>query len=261
MENTVRCPAATTIHGLPSPSASPLMVRPSEPAIQMVFASVVVGMAENPPITLYEAYRWEEGITEGLGDLPGGEIISEALAVSADGLVVVGYGDSLWGTEAFSWEEGVLVKHDPEDEGTEDAERGRERRGLRLTTGLRSTPLTFLVVVLFALAVWGRWFAIPEAEAHPGADLRRAQLRSEVIESARLFRYESGHWPDTLAELVRKGHLKPTTLLTVQELGWDYEHDAGADRFSFGSCPLAAGPGPVPTASSRIPHTPDPLCA
>ena len=72
--------------------------------------SVVVGMAENPPITLYEACRWEEGITEGLGDLPGGEVVSEALAVSADGLVVVGYGDSLWGTEAFSWEEGELVR-------------------------------------------------------------------------------------------------------------------------------------------------------
>ncbi|MCP4572466.1 MAG: DUF4388 domain-containing protein [bacterium] len=135
-----------------------------------------------------------------------------------------------------SWcEEGVLVKHDPEDDATEDAERGRERPGLHLTTGLRSMPLTLLVLALVALAVWGRWFAMPAAAEHPGADLRRAQIRAEVIESARLFRFESGHWPDTLAELVREGHLKPATLMTVQDLGWIYEHDADADRFSFGS--------------------------
>ncbi len=130
--------------------------------------------------------------------------------------------------------ENVLVKHDPENTEGEDAERDHERRGLRLTTGLRSVPLTFLVVLLFALGVWGRWFAMPPAPENPGADLRHAQLRAEVVQSTRLFRYESGHWPDTLAELVREGHLRRATLLTVQELGWTYEHDAVTDRFSLG---------------------------
>lgn len=132
-------------------------------------------------------------------------------------------------------EEGVLVKHDPEDTAGDDDGHRRERSGLRLKTGLRSTPLTVLAVAVFAVLVWARWFAVPASAHHPGGDLRRAQLRDEVVESARIFRYETGHWPDTLAELVRKGHLKPATLLTVQDLGWTYEHDAAADRVRFGS--------------------------
>ena len=40
---------------------------------------------------------------EGLGDLPGGRFSSEALNVSADGHVVVGYANSEQGQEAFRW--------------------------------------------------------------------------------------------------------------------------------------------------------------
>src|SRR3990172_1963430 len=39
----------------------------------------------------------------GLGDLPGERFESEAHAVSADGTVVVGYGTSPAGNEAFRW--------------------------------------------------------------------------------------------------------------------------------------------------------------
>lgn len=39
----------------------------------------------------------------GLGDLPGGEFFSQALAVSADGRVVVGQSHSATGREAFRW--------------------------------------------------------------------------------------------------------------------------------------------------------------
>lgn len=40
----------------------------------------------------------------GLGDLPGGTFDSEALAISADGLVVVGAGNSALGSEAMIWD-------------------------------------------------------------------------------------------------------------------------------------------------------------
>ncbi len=39
----------------------------------------------------------------GLGDLPGGATLSQALGVSADGSVVVGESESASGTEAFRW--------------------------------------------------------------------------------------------------------------------------------------------------------------
>jgi probable HAF family extracellular repeat protein len=39
----------------------------------------------------------------GLGDLPGGSFESSALDVSADGSVIVGYGTSANGQEAFRW--------------------------------------------------------------------------------------------------------------------------------------------------------------
>ena len=128
-------------------------------------------------------------------------------------------------------DDGVLVKHDPETDHVQDDREARERRSLKLTTGLRSVPLTLLVICLLAAGVWGRWFATQPAEDHPGRGVREAQLRSEVIQGARVFRYEEGRWPSTLDELVRGGQLKSSTLLTVEGLGWSYELDS--DRNSF----------------------------
>ncbi|MDB4468573.1 hypothetical protein N9093_01805 [bacterium] len=45
----------------------------------------------------------------GLGDLAGGDFSSGALGVSNDGSVVVGYGTSSSGFEAFRWEDGVMT--------------------------------------------------------------------------------------------------------------------------------------------------------
>jgi probable HAF family extracellular repeat protein len=45
---------------------------------------------------------------EGLGDLPGGEYLSLALAVSADGSTIVGHGETDAGTEAFRWIDGEM---------------------------------------------------------------------------------------------------------------------------------------------------------
>ena len=53
------------------------------------------------------AVRWtsEDGLTE-LGDLPGGVTSSAAFGVSGDGSVIVGWGYSEAGQEAFRWESG-----------------------------------------------------------------------------------------------------------------------------------------------------------
>jgi probable HAF family extracellular repeat protein len=68
--------------------------------------SVVVGQARDSNGNA-EAFRWDNGVMTGLGDLPGvGSIpFSEATGVSADGSVVVGHGLSAASSynEAFRW--------------------------------------------------------------------------------------------------------------------------------------------------------------
>jgi uncharacterized membrane protein len=52
-----------------------------------------------------EAFRWTEaGGMVGLGDLPGGSFSSGAIAVSADGSVIVGSSLTDIGSEAFIWD-------------------------------------------------------------------------------------------------------------------------------------------------------------
>ena len=60
--------------------------------------SVVVGESNG------EAFRWTQaGGMQGLGDLPGGFFVSQALDVSANGMVVIGFSYSASGIEAFRW--------------------------------------------------------------------------------------------------------------------------------------------------------------
>jgi probable HAF family extracellular repeat protein len=56
---------------------------------------------------LDEAFRWipAEGLFEGLGDFPGGAFQSSAYDVSADGSVIVGYGNANNLNRAFRWTE------------------------------------------------------------------------------------------------------------------------------------------------------------
>jgi probable HAF family extracellular repeat protein len=56
-----------------------------------------------------EAFRWAGGVMTGLSDLTGGSFVSAALAVSADGSVVVGRARSGSGTEAFRWSAGDMT--------------------------------------------------------------------------------------------------------------------------------------------------------
>ena len=85
--------------------------------------SVVVGFGSSAStgtnwLSGHEAFRWTGGTgMVGLGDLPGGDSVSEAHSVSADGSVVVGFGSSassastgiisLSGREAFRWTGGT----------------------------------------------------------------------------------------------------------------------------------------------------------
>lgn len=131
--------------------------------------------------------------------------------------------------------DGVLVLHVPGDDADTGEEEHGRRRSLRLATGLRSVPLTILMLALIGSGVWARWFAMPPAPPHPGIALREAQLRAEVVEAARLYRYDKGEWPAGLTDLVRTGLLEAATALTVEDLGWHYQLDAAADRFSLGS--------------------------
>ncbi len=70
-------------------------------------ASVVVGYGIHLLTELSEAARWVAPSTtiQGLGDLPGGIAQSEAYGISADGRIIVGWGTSGIGKEAFLWQE------------------------------------------------------------------------------------------------------------------------------------------------------------
>ncbi len=76
--------------------------------------STVVGQliywhdANGLSVPSYEAFRWQNGIMTGLGDLPGGDTDSGAYGVSADGSVVVGYGHDTNGESGFRWVNGVM---------------------------------------------------------------------------------------------------------------------------------------------------------
>ena len=130
-------------------------------------------------------------------------------------------------------EEGVLEKINPDSEDEEAGSPGK-RFKLKLQSGLRSLPITILTVVVLGTLGWLRWTASPDAGPNPGETLRRAQIRSEVVTAARLYRYQKGEWPASLTEMVRSGQLAPSILITVDDLGWQYSLNRKQDKFSFG---------------------------
>ena len=50
-----------------------------------------------------EAFRWQGGVMTGLGDLDGGQFLSQAFAVSADGGTIVGTAYDDTGPRAMIW--------------------------------------------------------------------------------------------------------------------------------------------------------------
>ena len=131
-------------------------------------------------------------------------------------------------------ESGVLELVQPDSEDEESDNQG-ERFTMKLQSGLRSLPLTLLAVLIIGALGWLRWTASPPTGPNPGESLRRAQIRSEVVTAARLYRYEKGEWPTTLSEMVRSGQLTPSVLITVDDLGWQYTLNRKQDKFTFGS--------------------------
>ncbi|MEN8007072.1 MAG: DUF4388 domain-containing protein [Candidatus Krumholzibacteriota bacterium] len=131
-------------------------------------------------------------------------------------------------------EDGILERIDP---GSDDEESGSgERRfELKLKSGLRSFPVTILAVLVIGALGWLRWTASPAPGPNPGEALRRAQIRSEVVTAARLYRYQKGEWPASLSEMVRSGQLTPSVMVTVDDLGWQYTINRKKDKFTFGS--------------------------
>ena len=69
---------------------------------------------------------------QGLGDLPGGEFVSRAAAISGDGSTVVGNSWSANGPEAFAWrvEQGLAGMGDLDD-GAFPGGKGGHERGIR----------------------------------------------------------------------------------------------------------------------------------
>jgi len=132
-------------------------------------------------------------------------------------------------------EEGFLALHNAGDEEEDDDETKGGGLKLKLSSGLRSLPLTLLAVIFIGTLGWLRWTATPPAGPHPGEALRQAQLHSEVVTAAQLFHYRKGEWPDNLNEMVRSGQLPPSILDTVEELGWKYTLSEKKNSFTFGS--------------------------
>jgi probable HAF family extracellular repeat protein len=75
---------------------------PSKARAVSADGSVVVGSSASSTATS-EAFRWQNGVMVGLGDLAGGDFASSALAVSADGSVIAGVSKTALGDEAFYW--------------------------------------------------------------------------------------------------------------------------------------------------------------
>lgn len=131
-------------------------------------------------------------------------------------------------------EAGYLELVMPGDDDDDD-EGGARSIKLKLSSGLRSVPLTLLAVIFIGTLGWLRWTATPAAGPPPGEMLRQEQIRAEVVNAAQLFHYSKGEWPTSLNELVRSGQLAPSTLDTVAELGWTYRVNGKGTGFTFGS--------------------------
>jgi len=67
--------------------------------------TTIVGWSRGRTSFTAQAFRWNESIgMQALGDLPGGDFNSQALCVSADGALVLGFGHRSTGYKAFVWD-------------------------------------------------------------------------------------------------------------------------------------------------------------
>ena len=92
----------TTLPGTPFPA----IAKQSTASGVSADGTVIVGFSTSST-RIQEAFRQDNGLTTGLGVLPGGTGTSRAIAVSADGSTVVGQSSSLSGNEAFVQRRGL----------------------------------------------------------------------------------------------------------------------------------------------------------
>jgi probable HAF family extracellular repeat protein len=195
--------------------------------------SVVVGLSRSA--NGIEAFRWENGVMTGLGDLPDGRFYSVARGVSADGSVVVGISwFSQFESKAFRWE-------DDGNPATEDmVGLGFLTGGVVTDSGARGVSADGSVVVGFGYSASGvepmRWTqaggmvglgALPGGIFHASAQGVSAD-GSVVVGIARstfadweAFRWEDDGNPDT-NDMVGLGHLPDGG-------HWSSAFDASAD--------------------------------
>jgi probable HAF family extracellular repeat protein len=172
----------------------------------------VVGSRFLPTSNLDEAFRWipDDGIFEGLGDFPGGQLNSTARDVSADGSVIVGLGDANGSTTAFRWTEGtgltpiagMQVAHSVTPDGEVIVGRGSSPNPLRWTAQTGIVELDTLPGALSAhpTAISADGNTVVGANHfRVGIGFTRAEASrwtgQDVVESL-----ESLPWIDTVAE-------------------------------------------------------------
>lgn len=160
-----------------------------------------------------------------LAGLPLGRIIRQGKAES----FVVRDLLKNWCSEGFLH----IDRSDPDLEETEGPESTSQKKKIDL--GLKRAPITLVALVLLIGLGWLRWSTAPLPDIQAAHLLRESQLQHEVRSAATLHRYKEGKWPASLELLVKEGKLRQSTLLTVTELGWRYQLDQKADRFSLGS--------------------------
>ena len=132
-------------------------------------------------------------------------------------------------------EEGYLSIDETSVGNADDQGTAGKQRNISLNPGLRRVPLVLLLLLAISTAGWYRWTQEPPLDPGQGPRLRAGQLRAEVVAATRLYRYREGSWPEDLASMVRGGHLAPSTLATVESLGWKYELDRKQNRYTLGA--------------------------
>lgn len=91
---------------VPSPNAGEEIGAQSWAMAASTDGAVIVGSSawSVDGVGEWEAFRWEDGVMVGLGDLAGGTFKSHAKAVSADGSVIAGESETDEGEVAFIWD-------------------------------------------------------------------------------------------------------------------------------------------------------------
>lgn len=90
-------------------NAPPRVFRRLAVVLSACFCNIIGISVGEPALARQDTSPADQPFFCGLGDLPGGQYASFALAISGDGRVVAGNSNSARGNEAFLWKDGVLT--------------------------------------------------------------------------------------------------------------------------------------------------------